>query len=153
MRYNDSRQTHFFISHSQRQPSPSSASSASQPLQRSDRQCRAGGLPWINQDATSVSSGHQRGMERHLGVVSCGPGREPDHGLSGRLALQVQFQSTHPEPTDWCAGEYEFSDPVPLDRLSAGGSHSNINSGTIGFDGSKIPAGEYWVLILLLNQI
>jgi hypothetical protein len=67
------------------------------------------------------------------------------------LALQVQLQSTYPNWEDFGAGEYELSDLVLIGSLPPGGSLSNIDSGTIGFDGSKVPAGEYWVLILLLQ--
>ncbi len=70
---------------------------------------------------------------------------------SGPLALQVQLQWSYPQPEELCAGVFGFSDLVPLNPLPPGGSQWNINSGTIGFHGSDVPAGEYWVLLLLVN--
>ncbi len=77
--------------------------------------------------------------------------RTPHGSMS--LSLQVQLQATYPDP--WREGgldAYELSAPVRLDPLPAHGFRSNIDSGTIAFDGSKVPAGEYWMLVMLLDD-
>ncbi len=74
------------------------------------------------------------------------------HGPTSFLALRVELQSTYPDPMrDSGVGDYEFSDRVPLKPLAKGESHSNIDSGTIGFHAANVPAGEYWMLVVLLD--
>lgn len=69
------------------------------------------------------------------------------------LALDVELQSTYPNPQDFFVGEYRVSDLVRLGPLPPGGSHSNIDSGRIAFDGSGVPAGDYWMIVLVLENI
>ncbi len=74
------------------------------------------------------------------------------HGPTSFLALRVELQSAYPDLTrDSGVGDYELSDRVPLKPLAKGESHSNIQSGTIGFHGKNVPAGEYWMLVVLLD--
>ena len=44
---------------------------------------------------------------------------------------------------------YTFSNPLSLSPLQAGYYYSNVNSGTVTFLGSSIPAGEYFQLLYL----
>lgn len=72
---------------------------------------------------------------------------------TGKLALQVQLESTFPDPeANWGVGEYELSERVPLEPLPRGGSHSDIDSGTIAFNRSRVPAGEYFMIVMLLED-
>ena len=76
-------------------------------------------------------------------------------GESSDLALLVVLDSKYPvwERYGMKFGDYELSDWVWLDPLPVGGSYSNIDSGTIGFHGSKVPAGEYFMRVMLLHDI
>ena len=81
--------------------------------------------------------------------------------LTERFTLDVSLASTYPTlsipPPLWSgsfwAGIHSFSEVLSLDPLPPGGSHANIDSGTIRFDGSKVPAGEYWMVVLLGQEI
>lgn len=73
--------------------------------------------------------------------------------MSGNLGLQVQLQSTYPDVwRDSGVGEYEVSDVVPLGPLPIGASRSNIDSGQIAFDTSRVPAGEYFMLVMIVDD-
>ncbi len=66
------------------------------------------------------------------------------------LALNVAL-STYPDPFDWGSEDpvYSFSDSVSLNQLPPNGSYSNVDSGRIAFHGSKVPAGEYRMFVIL----
>jgi hypothetical protein len=74
------------------------------------------------------------------------------------LGLYIALTSKYPDlgvPTEIGSGsdlfELYFSDIVWLAPLSPGTFHSNIDSGAIRFDGSKVPAGEYWMSVVLFD--
>jgi hypothetical protein len=74
------------------------------------------------------------------------------------IGLFVALSSEYPDfgvPWDSWSGsdpfDLQLSDTVWLNPLSVGGSYSNIDSGTIRFDGSKVPAGEYWMAVVLMD--
>ncbi|MFI5180430.1 MAG: hypothetical protein ACHQPI_03470 [Thermoanaerobaculia bacterium] len=48
---------------------------------------------------------------------------------------------------------YQFSDFVPLSPLAVGTQQSNVNSGSIVFDGSRAPAGTYYELLFLTEYV
>jgi hypothetical protein len=80
------------------------------------------------------------------------------HPWQEDIGLFVALSSEYPAfsvPFDsWVRSDpfkHQFSDVVWLKPLSQGGSYSNIDSGTIRFDGSKVPAGEYWMVVVLMD--
>ena len=77
-------------------------------------------------------------------------------GLELFVALNSKYPEFRPPFDEYLEGvaafDYQFSDTVPLNPLVKGSSYSNIESGTIGFRGSRVPAGEYWMLLLLREE-
>jgi hypothetical protein len=67
---------------------------------------------------------------------------------SGSLDLRVALSSSFPvygQPLTY----YSFSDFISLNPLAAGYMYSNVNSGTVNYYGSSMPAGLYWALLYL----
>ncbi|KAA0255619.1 hypothetical protein FBQ97_02930 [Acidobacteria bacterium ACD] len=72
---------------------------------------------------------------------------------SRNLGLQVQLQLTYPDVwRDFGVGQYEVSEVVPLGPLPIGSSRDNIDSGRIAFDGSEVPPGEYFLLVMIVDD-
>lgn len=70
------------------------------------------------------------------------------------LGLQVRLQSDL--PVVWRklgVGEYGLSDVVPLGPLPIGSSRSSVDSGLLTFDGSEVPAGEYFGLVMIVDAV
>ncbi len=68
------------------------------------------------------------------------------------MSLQVQLQLTYPDSMESWAGQYEVSEHVPLGPLPPGSSRDDINSGRIAFDGGAAPAGEYYILVMIIDS-
>jgi len=131
MRYNDSRKPHVcYFTLRTAALGPRRGLSASQPLSGATGSCRAGGLPWINQDATSVySSGPPAWNEAPRGLHVDRVENRPRLERAPR-ASRCSFSRRIRQPTDLVPpANIEFSDSVSARPVSAGGSHSNINSG------------------------
>lgn len=69
---------------------------------------------------------------------------------TGSLQLKITLVSS---PPVWGnpISSWDFSTPVVLPPLASGYQYSNVNSGTVPFYPSSIPAGLYWALLLLSN--
>ena len=69
-------------------------------------------------------------------------------GTSGSLDLRVALSSSSPV-FGQTLSYYSFSDSISLNPLAAHYMYSNVNSGTVNYYGSSIPAGLYWALLYL----
>jgi hypothetical protein len=67
---------------------------------------------------------------------------------SGSLDLRVALSSSFPVYGQ-TVNYFSFSDTVSLNPLQGGFYYSNVNSGTVNYYGSSIPAGLYWALLYL----
>jgi hypothetical protein len=69
-------------------------------------------------------------------------------GTSGSLDLRMILTAALPV---WGQNVtyFSFSSSYPLSALASGYEYSNVNSGTVSFFGSSIPAGEYFHLMYL----
>jgi hypothetical protein len=73
-------------------------------------------------------------------------------GTSGPLDLKMLATATQPVWGNTISG-YSFSASVSLNPLQAGYMYSNVNSGTVSFFGSSIPAGQYFLLLYLRENV
>lgn len=73
-------------------------------------------------------------------------------GSSGPLDLKMVVTSTQPV---WgqTINSFAFSAAVSLNSLQAGYMYNTVNSGTIAFYGSSIPAGQYFLLMFLRENV
>ncbi len=69
-------------------------------------------------------------------------------GTSGSLDMRVALTSAFPVYGQTLT-YYSLSDLMSLNPLQAGYQYSNLNSGTVTYHGSSIPAGQYWALLFL----
>jgi hypothetical protein len=73
-------------------------------------------------------------------------------GFSGPLELKVVLTSALPV-FGQTVSSYSFSSALSFSALQAGYQYSPVDSGTISFLGSSIPAGEYWQLLFLRENV
>ena len=73
-------------------------------------------------------------------------------GTSGPLDLKMIATAAQPVWGNTISG-YNFSASVSLNPLQAGFQYSNVNSGTVSFFGSSIPAGQYFLLLYLRENV
>jgi hypothetical protein len=73
-------------------------------------------------------------------------------GTSGPLDLKMLATVAQPVWGNTISG-YNFSASVSLNPLPAGYLYSNVNSGTVAFFGSSIPAGQYFLLLYLRENV
>ncbi len=73
-------------------------------------------------------------------------------GVSGPLDLRMIVTSSQPVWGSTISG-YNFSASVSLNPLQAGYLYSNVNSGTVSFFGSSVPAGQYFLLLYLRENV
>jgi hypothetical protein len=73
-------------------------------------------------------------------------------GFSGPLDLKVVLTSTLPV---WgqTISSFAFSSALSFSALQAGFQYAPVDSGTISFFGSSIPAGDYWQLLYLRENV
>jgi hypothetical protein len=73
-------------------------------------------------------------------------------GYSGPLDLKMVVTATQPV---WgqTITSYAFSAAVSLSALQAGYMYSPVDSGTVSFYGSAIPAGQYFLLLYLRENV
>jgi len=73
-------------------------------------------------------------------------------GYSGPLDLKMVVTATQPV---WgqTISTFAFSAPVSLSPLQAGYMYSGVNSGTLPFYGSAIPAGQYFLLLFMRENV
>lgn len=69
-------------------------------------------------------------------------------GTSGTLDLRVALSSSLPVFGDPITS-FTLSDISSFSPLAAGFHYSNVNSGTVNFFPSSIPAGQYWMFLFL----
>ena len=69
-------------------------------------------------------------------------------GTSGSLDLRVALSSSMPVFGQTIT-YYTFTDIKQLNPLAAGFQYTNVNSGTVGFYPSLIPAGQYYMFLYL----
>lgn len=69
-------------------------------------------------------------------------------GTTGSLDLRVALSSTLPV-FGQSISYYTFTDIIQYNPLLAGYQYTNVNSGTVNFFSSQIPAGQYWMFLYL----
>jgi hypothetical protein len=115
------------------------------PLARPESNLRIVGTPAVRWSGASGSF-HVDRVENHYSSVT------------ERLTLEVALTSTYPtfstpDPGWPAIAGYVFCDVVFLDPLPPGASHSNIDSGPVGFVGRQVPVGEFWMLVILGQEV
>jgi hypothetical protein len=74
-------------------------------------------------------------------------------GTSGSLDLKMVLTAALPVWGQTFAGYFNFSASYALSPLASGYSYSPVDSGTVSFFGSSIPAGEYFHLMYLRENV
>jgi hypothetical protein len=74
-------------------------------------------------------------------------------GYSGPLSVTVVLSGPLPTYGQTISGAYTLSNALSLAALQAGYQYTAINSGTLSFFGSSIPAGVYWQLLFLSENV
>jgi hypothetical protein len=77
-----------------------------------------------------------------------GVGNDRASGTSGTLDLRIALSSSLPV-FGQVINSYTFADVKSLSPLVAGYHYTNVNSGTVNFYPSSIPAGQYWTFLYL----
>jgi hypothetical protein len=77
-----------------------------------------------------------------------GIGNNRSSGTSGSLDLRIALSSSLPVFGNTIT-YYTFTDYLTLSPLAAGFHYTNVNSGTVNFFPSSIPAGQYWMFLYL----
>jgi hypothetical protein len=77
-----------------------------------------------------------------------GVGNYRASGTSGTLDLRIALSSSPPVFGQGIT-YYTFTDIKSLSPLAAGYHYTNVNSGTVNFYPSSIPAGQYWMFLYL----
>jgi hypothetical protein len=93
----------------------------------------AGGVQWVGTSGSYYVDG--------IGNFRSG-------GTSGTLDLRIALSSTLPV-FGQTISYYTFTDIKQFSPLAAGFHYTNVNSGTVGFYPSLIPAGQYYMFLYL----
>ncbi len=73
-------------------------------------------------------------------------------GFSSPLDLKVALTSTVPV-FGQSISSYSFSSSLTFSALQSGYQYAPVDSGTVSFFGSSIPAGQYWMILYLRENV